>query len=156
MLSRKDIIQQTVSATLTVGAATAIGVVHGRKGVMPGIGPVPVDAAAGAGALVVGGLVGGRGGMYLMDVGKGLLSYFGGSIGAQLGQRMRKNAGELTGVANSRTITAGANQPRQFAANTVVAAGNPNVVANSNQFSPEDRVRAYRQSTLGRPLGRAA
>ena len=100
MLSKSDLISEGIETALTVGTSLGTGIVHGRKGEMPSLGPVPLDAALGAGTLLLGlsGVAGRKGSRYLMDVSRGFLSYFGGSIGAQVGQKMRKDAGEQTGA----------------------------------------------------------
>lgn len=104
----------------------AIGYLHGRKGAMPTIAGVPYDALGG-GIMVGLALVGGAGEYRddALNVGVGLLGYYAGNLGAQLGQKMRKDSPDWKGVALSedegkklhlqpRTIVAGG-MPRGFA-----------------------------------------
>lgn len=148
MLSRADLIKEGVSTALTVGTALGTGILHGRKGVMPALGPIPLDAALGAGSALLGlsGALGKRGSGYVMDMARGWLAYFGGSIGAQVGQKMRKNAGELTGasvgtadsgfLSGSRTITKGLESAAPAFRGALPGA----------RLTPEQQVRAYRAS----------
>lgn len=120
MLSKSDLISEGIETALTVGTSLGTGILHGRKGEMPSLGPVPLDAALGFGTLLLGaaGVAGKKGSGYILDVSRGFLSYFGGSVGAQVGQKMRKTAGELTGattgtvesgfLSGTRTVTKGA------------------------------------------------
>lgn len=148
MLSRADLINEGVSTALTVGTALGTGILHGRKGQMPSLGPIPLDAALGAGSALLGlsGALGTRGSGYVMDMARGWLAYFGGSIGAQVGQKMRKTAGELTGasvgtpesgfLSGTRTITKG------------MDAGAPAFrgALTQGRMTPDQQVRLYRQS----------
>lgn len=119
-----------LAAFESVGSAAVLGYVHGRQGKMPEKYKVPLDAAVGVAGVLAG--VFGTGNKYLkmaaphlLAVGVGALSYFGGSLGGQFGQKARFKAGEmkspypgpyLTGNENdpnkdwrdARTITAGA------------------------------------------------
>lgn len=112
MLSRAHLINEAVDGAVTIGSAGAMGLIHGRKGEMPKIGPIPADAAIGVGSALIG--VSGVGGhtvqRHAFSVAKGTLSYFTGSIFAQVGQKMRQNAKELQGgaVASDGTMTGGA------------------------------------------------
>lgn len=109
MLSREHLISEAIDGAVTVGSAGAMGLIHGRKGEMPKFGPVPADAAIGVGAALLGasGVGGSNVSRHAFSVAKGTLSYFVGSIFAQVGQKMRKNAGESVTNPGSRTVMKG-------------------------------------------------
>ena len=100
-------------------AAGALGFVHGRKGGMPTVMGIPYDAGLAGVALLLGFSGYARGYEdHLINIGAGACAYFTGNMMANLGQRMRKNAGELRGTPwtddeakekhlSVRTITAG-------------------------------------------------
>lgn len=138
MLARAHLIHEAVDAAVTIGSAGAMGLIHGRKGEMPKFGPVPADAAIGFGSILIGasGLGGSKVTRQAFNVAKGTLSYFVGSIFAQVGQKMRKNAKELTGETTSRTVTKGP-MPHQ-----AMPARPP---ANMNDFDPAELVRRVTQ-----------
>lgn len=130
-----DFAEEGLGAIGAAGTAYVLGRVHGRKGQMPAFikttnkpnGALPADAAValgGAIALVIGkgfklmpSIVAApvRGAMYA-----GTAYYFG-SLGGRAGQADRKTAGELTGTANDRTITAGGNIPQVQSQNAAQA-----------------------------------
>ena len=99
---------------------------------MKKFGPIPADAAIGVGAAVIGisGLLGRRGAGYAFSVAKGTLSYFTGSIFAQVGQRMRKSAGESVSISTDRTVMKGLPQGAA-----------PAFPPAAEQFSPAELVR---------------
>lgn len=108
MLSRSDMVKTGVGIGIVGLTSGAIGTIHGRKGVMPALGPVPLDAAVAGGALALalsGAL--GRATPYVVDVCKGATGYFAGSLGAQIGQRMRKKSTEGLGVTTVGSIENG-------------------------------------------------
>jgi hypothetical protein len=135
MLSRAHLISEAVDGAVTIGSAGAMGLIHGRKGEMPKFGPIPADAGIGLGAALLGasGVGGHKVSRHAFNVAKGTLSYFVGSIFAQVGQKMRKNAGELTGAAGSRTVTKGP-MPTAMPAR-------PQAPSNINAFDPAELVR---------------
>lgn len=92
-------------AVLEAGlTALGLGYVHGRKGEMPSRWKIPLDAAVGAGGVLLG-VLGGKyiGGdkvaRHLVALGTGGVSYFMGSLGGQFGQKARFKAKELRGPA---------------------------------------------------------
>lgn len=140
MLSRHHLIQEAVDGAVVVGSAGAMGLIHGRKGEMPKIGPVPADAAIGVGSALIG--VSGVGGhqvqRHAFNVAKGTLSYFVGSIFAQVGQKMRVSAKEMVGgaVATDGTLTGGATS-RTVTKGTPL--GMPHAVSAHAPLSPNSR-----------------
>lgn len=79
-----------------------MGLLHGRKGGMPETYGVPWDIGFGLLTMALGfgaskWLKGAAD--PIIALGSGFTGYFSGSMGAMLGQSMRKNAGEFTGVA---------------------------------------------------------
>lgn len=105
----KNNMEQALQSLEVGGAALGLGFVHGRKGTMPEKFGVPLDlgAAIGLHLLAFSGYTKGAA-KHLHALGDGALAYYLGSLGGQWGQKRRKAAGELTGAATPRTITAGA------------------------------------------------
>lgn len=113
----KSNMEQALQSLEVGGAAFGLGFVHGRKGTMPEKFGVPLDlgAAIGLHLLAFSGYTKGAA-KHLHALGDGALAYYLGSLGGQWGQRRRKAAGELTGAATPRTITAGSPMPMSTAA----------------------------------------
>lgn len=111
-----------LTAIIEVGGASfLLGMLHGRRGGMPQTFGVPWDLAAAA-ALHLLAFSGQAKGYedHLHNLGNGALAYYTGSIGAQIGQRMRKDSPDWKGAAMTeeeakkaglqvRTIVAGHN-----------------------------------------------
>lgn len=102
------------------GTSFALGWYHGRAGVMRTLWGVPYDAIAAliGYAVAFSGMAGKMGTEHVFNIAQGAGAYYAGNLGAQLGQRMRKDAGELKGApmseedakkipAQVRTIVAG-------------------------------------------------
>ena len=122
-------IEQAVRSGASGGTAFLIGIVHGRQGGMPSLGPVPADLAV---AIAMHGLALGlpMAGVHLPEravtalhgSGDGALAYFLGAMGANVGQKMRKSAGKMQDPPQpptNRAITQGfgsASDYRQLAA----------------------------------------
>jgi hypothetical protein len=147
MLSRQALKHEAIDGGITIGAASAMGAIHGRAGEMKKIGPVPLDAGIGllSTAIGVSGVLGASGSHHAFSVAKGTLSYFFGSIFAQVGQKMRKRAkelqggavapdGALSGGATSRTVVKGPGR----GAPAMPPAQTP---ANQSQFDARELVR---------------
>jgi hypothetical protein len=124
--AERTFLRRFVDVALNNGGAFGMGVLHGRKGGMPETAGIPWDA--GFGFLTTGlGLFAGKwlkgAADPIIALGSGMLSYWSGSMGAQLGQSMRKNAGEFTGVAftDDQAKTAGV-QVRTVVAGPVAGA----------------------------------
>lgn len=116
-------VKTVVEGVEVAGTSFLFGFLHGRKGGMPETAKVPWDLGTAAlmhvlGFAGIGAGVGGTEGetdapWHMHNVGNGALAYYTGSMGAQIGQRMRKAAknpdgtSQLTGVATPRTITMG-------------------------------------------------
>jgi hypothetical protein len=123
----KEQTDQALAAMTVGGTSFGLGYLHGRKGNMPEKWNIPLDLAIGVGAhlatmfgVIPKGLAG-----HVRNIGNGGLGYYFGSLGGQLGQKARKDASELTGVANKRTITAGWAGPALGPKNKAWAPYNP-------------------------------
>lgn len=81
------------------GSAFAAGWLHGRKGLMPTLFGIPYDLLGALAFHVVGFSGAAKGAAdHLHNVANGLGAYYAGGLGAALGQKMRKDAGEYKGV----------------------------------------------------------
>jgi hypothetical protein len=135
--------RQIVDVALNQGGAFGMGLLHGRKGGMPETWGIPWDA--GLGVLTTGlGIAASKSlGKYsdpVIALGSGFLCYFSGSMGAQLGQSMRKNAGEMVGTVPDQSDYATKNN---LSMRTVVAGppamgygGMPGYVPPTPQWNP--------------------
>jgi len=126
------------------GTSFLFGFLHGRKGGMPETARVPWDLGTAALMHTLG--FAGIGEeqdapFHLHNVGNGALWYYTGSMGAQIGQRMRKSAGQLTGKATPRTITEGQPQFYGGAYPAGMNAGQPAV----HQWSPQQIAAMHRR-----------
>jgi hypothetical protein len=92
---------ESATAIVEINAASfGIGWLHGRKGIMPTLWGVPYDALlAGAAYVVALGKLAGRYSGHVLNLGHGFAAYYSGNLGAQLGQRMRKESPDWKGVA---------------------------------------------------------
>lgn len=111
MLSKSDLIPEVVGLAEGATAALLTGVLHGRRGEMPKIPKTPIPADAAVSLLGIGFGIwapfGRNVARHTFRVVGGVVDYFTGSIGAQVGQRLRKNAGESVSIPTSRTIMMG-------------------------------------------------
>jgi hypothetical protein len=80
------------------GTSFALGWFHGRKGFMPTLFGIPYDAL-GAGLAYVVAFSGAAKGAedHVMNIGHGAGAYYAGNLGAQLGQKMRKETPDWRG-----------------------------------------------------------
>ena len=134
---RKEEISK-VKLIVEVGLGSfAIGWYHGRKGAMPTYFGVPMDAGAG-GLLILTGFFKFSGSEDIFHVGLGVFSYWTGNLGAQLGQKMRKQTPDWKGT----PFTTDAN------GNALGADGKP--------YSPNLQVRTITAGNMrGMPYGAA-
>lgn len=97
---QKEVIADATAVIEIWGASFAAGWLHGRKGLMPTLFGVPYDALAAVACYVVafGGMAKGAK-AHVMNLGHGFGAYYAGNLGAQLGQRMRKETPEWKGTA---------------------------------------------------------
>jgi len=123
-LEKKQATRRIVTVMEALSVSLAFGYLHGRKGTMPSLGPVPYDAIAGFALIGLSFIP--QAAAYADDcvgLGIGAACYFVGAMGGELGQRMRKTNNKVdangnaipetapstnwTNTPDARTITAG-------------------------------------------------
>lgn len=95
-----DLVRTVLDTGLTFAGLGLMGYLHGRKGGIPAVGGIPVDAAGGA-VLGLGGLglvmAGYESGRHVAAFGTGLGGYWFASYMADFGAKRREKAGERLG-----------------------------------------------------------
>lgn len=95
-----EVVSAVADTALTFAGVGLMGYLHGRKGGIPAVAGMPLDAAGGA-AFGLGGLAlvmsGWGWGRHIAAFGTGLGSYWFGSYMADFGSRRREKAGEKLG-----------------------------------------------------------
>lgn len=142
-------VRTVVQTTEVAGTAFLFGFLHGRKGGMPETAKVPWDLGTAALMHVLGFAGVGEdqdAPWHLHNVGNGALSYYTGSMGAQIGQRMRRSAGQMKAPEKfvgqtPRTITEGQPQFYGGAYPTGMNAAQPAV----HQWSPQQIAAMHRR-----------
>lgn len=95
---QKETIESATAIVEINAASFGIGWLHGRKGLMPTLWGVPYDAlAAGVMYVVALGKLAGKFSGHVLNLGHGFAAYYSGNLGAQLGQRMRKDSPDWKG-----------------------------------------------------------
>jgi hypothetical protein len=136
---QKETIESATAIVEINAASFGIGWLHGRKGLMPTLFGVPYDAlAAGALYVVALGKLAGKFSAHALNFGHGFAAYYSGNLGAQLGQRMRKDSPDWKGEmltpeaakemgGQARNIVAG-NVHQLYGQRNAMAMVRPNVV----------------------------